>query len=111
MFCIATPPLLNLWCIIIVVFAIESLKLSLEPSLEPSVIQVKRKEETYNKGKYALDQKVAAGKRGLEDEERRLESLRSAEDLDRLTVEHNASVDLLRVQNEVRFRPDPHENS
>ena len=74
----------------------------MEPSVESS-LQVKRKEETYNKGKYALDQKVAASKRGLEDEERRLESLRSAEDLDRLTVEHNASVDLLRVQNEVRL--------
>lgn len=84
----------------------------MEPSMEPyseSSTQVKRKEEAYNKGKYALDQKVAAGKRGLEDEERRLESLRSAEDLDRLTMEHNASVDLLRVQNEVRLTADAHE--
>lgn len=62
---------------------------------------MKRKEEAYSKGKYALDQKVAAGKRGLEDEERRLESLRSAEELDRLTVEHNATIDQLRVQIEV----------
>lgn len=63
--------------------------------------QVKRKEEMYNKDKYALDQRVAASRRGVEDEERRLASLGASEDLDRLTAEHNASVDVLRVEIEV----------
>lgn len=67
--------------------------------------QVKRKEETYINQKYALDQKVAADKRGLEDEERRLESLGAVEDLDRLTAESNASVDVLRVQIKVPQGP------
>lgn len=64
--------------------------------------QVKRKEEMYNKEKYSLDQRVAASRRGVEDEERRLGSLGASEDLDRLTADHNASVDVLRVEIEVR---------
>lgn len=63
---------------------------------------MKRKEETYSKEKHALDQKMAAGKRGLEDEERRLESLGTAEDLDLLTHEHYAAVDVLRMEIEVK---------
>lgn len=57
---------------------------------------------TYNKEKQALDQKVQAGKRGVEDEERRLESQGAAEDLDRLTADHYATIDVLRVEIEVR---------
>lgn len=55
----------------------------------------------YNKEKYMLDQRVAESKRGVEEEERRLESLASPEELDRLTAEHNASIDQLRIQIEV----------
>eukprot|EP00903_Cladosiphon_okamuranus_P008948 g8563.t1 len=61
--------------------------------------QVKRKEEMYNKGKYALDQQVAGSKSRAEDEERRLESQNgTAESLDRVAAENKAATDVLRVQ-------------
>lgn len=67
------------------------------------LVQVKRKEETYNKGKYALDQQVAGSKSRAEDEERRLESQNgTAESLDRVAAENKAATDVLRVQIEVR---------
>ncbi|CAM9164644.1 unnamed protein product [Ectocarpus sp. 6 AP-2014] len=60
---------------------------------------VKRKEEAYNKNKYALDKQVAGGKSETEHEERRLESQNgSAERLDRVAAENKASSDVLRVQ-------------
>ena len=66
------------------------------------LVQVKRKEETYNKGKYALDQQVAGSKSRAEDEERRLESQNgTAESLDRVAAENKAATDVLRVQIEV----------
>lgn len=67
-------------------------------------IQVKLKETTYMKEKQALDQKVVAMKRGLEDEERRLASSETAEDLDRLTAEEYETSDVLRLEIEVRYR-------
>lgn len=63
---------------------------------------MKYKEDVYNKAKYELDQTVAESKRGVEEEERRLAALGSSEELDRLTAEHNAAIDELRVQVEVR---------
>lgn len=63
--------------------------------------QVKRREDMYKKEKYMLDQKVAESKRGVEEEERRLASLATPEDLDRLTAEHNASIDDLRLEIQV----------
>lgn len=66
-------------------------------------IQVKLKETTYMKEKQALDQKVVAMKRGLEDEERRLASSETAEDLDRLTAEEYETSDVLRLEIEVTY--------
>lgn len=66
--------------------------------------QIKRKEEMYNKMKYQLDQKVSADKQKVEDEERRLESIGAAEDLDCMIVENNALNDLARIEIEVRSK-------
>lgn len=55
------------------------------------------------KEKQALDRKVVAMKRGLEDEERRLASSETAEDLDRLTAEEYETSDVLRLEIEVTY--------
>lgn len=68
----------------------------------PPVIQVKRKEETYNKTKYALDQQVAGSKGRMEDNERRLESQSgSVESLDGIAAENKAATDVVRMEIEV----------
>lgn len=69
------------------------------------IVQVRYKEDLYNKAKYKLDQTVAEEKRKLEEEDRRLASLDSPEDIDKMAVEHDAAIDELRVQIEVRYKP------
>lgn len=68
------------------------------------VVKVRYKEDLYNKAKYKLDQTVAEEKRKLEEEDRRLASLDSPEDVDRMAAEHDAAIDELRVQNEVHHK-------
>lgn len=72
----------------------------IEDQLERVLNQVRYKEDLYNKAKYKLDQTVAEEKRKLEEEDRRLASLDSPEDVDRMAAEHDAAIDELRVQNE-----------
>lgn len=63
--------------------------------------QVKRQEDVYKKEKYVLDQRVADGRRGVEEEELRLASMASPEELDRMAAEHDAAVEELRMEIQV----------